>query len=93
MTVDQLIADIEGRGAREEVVTDDVIEEPELMFNLAIIVLQEVGKLLDRLSDKRDRRISKHEMMEIAKAADEVYEFLQQTDVEPDEFATLRERE
>lgn len=91
MTVEELIADIVARDG-EEVEHVAAVEDPELMFNLAITLLQEVGILLDALTDKSDRKISRKEMREISKAADEIYEFLKGTDMDED-FEILRERE
>lgn len=93
MTVEELIADIVARDQQQEAGDDTTtVEDPELMFNLALTLLQECGNLLDGLTDKSDRKITRGEMREISKAADEIYEFLKGVDID-ENFEILRERE
>jgi hypothetical protein len=73
-------------------VTVEEVADSDVTLELALTLLHECGQLLDMLSDKRGTRLNRAEQGEIAKLADEVFEFLRDTDVDYGQYLAVQER-
>ncbi len=64
--------------------------DDDVTLNMALTLLHECGELLDRLTDTREKRLSKSVLLEIAQTADAIYDLLKETDVDYGDY--LEER-
>lgn len=95
MTIDELITsleqqkeevetEVEGPGLVETVQLREMLSDPAVALSMSLVYLQEVGNLLDRLTDKTSKKLTPGEMREIHKASDELFDFLNCVDVDPE---------
>lgn len=100
MKIEELLQDIDIRNKLEqefdtrttttvEDVTKAILQDPDVVLSMSLELLQECGNLLDRLTDRPNGKLTKAELRELHKASDEVFDFLNNVDIETTETAIV----